>query len=161
MGRTTSLLSDQFDVRIPPDVQTLVEGLKGKSAGYAEKRRLLGIDPCDPVLGAYRLSGPLGLAVCGLHLKNGYRLAFTMQDPVVAGDLHRIVIIYVGKKEPGGRRSTDMWDVIHDLFGVENPQAGHFKPPCCEGGWPSLGEDDLAGFLRGLRALCRRGSRNR
>ncbi len=49
--------------------------------------------------GAYRLSGSLEPKVCGVHLRRGYRLAFTMQPPEEEGGLARVVVRYVGKRD--------------------------------------------------------------
>lgn len=143
---------------VPPAVQREVNGLAGKRAGYGMARTLLGIDPCHPDLKAYRLSGPLEPVVCGTHLQRGYRLAFTTQPAQTPDedDRLRVVILYVGKREAGHRSAADVWDVLHDLFNVENPPSGHDKPPCCEEGLPMLPEGDLDSFVTALRRLQRR-----
>lgn len=151
---------EPYCVVIPSAVQALVEGLSGKSAGYADKLRRLGQDPCADDLGAYRLSGPLGPKVCGLHLRNGYRLAFTIQPPSSGDPRERIVVLYVGKREPR-HRDADVWTLLHDLFGVENPPEGHHKPPCCEEGQPALDDAEVDAFLRSLAAALRHASRVR
>lgn len=114
-------------------------------------------DPCDSALGAYRLSGPLAPAVCGLRLDRGYLLAFTMQSALTDEDRPQVVLLSVGKREPGHRvvRTSDIWDDLHDLFGVGNPPADHHKPPCCDGGRPDLGGADLDAFFRALRRFNR------
>lgn len=142
---------------MPPAVHREIESLAGKSAGYANARRLLGADPCQGELGAYRLSGPLAPVVCGARLKNGYRLAFTTQPPMVPADdgRTRVVVLYVGKREAGHRTQSDVWDVIHDLFGVDNPPSGHHKPPCCASDVPAIGDKELESFLMALRQLQR------
>jgi hypothetical protein len=95
--------------------------------------------------------------VCGVHLKRGYRLAFTTQPPLVPNDDDRtvVIVLYVGKREPGHRTDNDVWDLFHDLFGLENPPAGHEKPPCCKGALPEITDADLDGFLRALSRLQR------
>lgn len=92
-----------------------------------------------------------------VRLKRGYRLAFTTQSPLVPSDDHRVVVVvlYVGKREPGHRTNDDVWDVLHDLFGVDNPRAGHHKPPCCTGDLPEIADKDLDDFLRALRRFQR------
>ena len=114
---------EPFNVLVPPPVQRQVEALAGRKAGYQNVRRLLGVDPCHTDLKAYRLSGPLAPIVCGLHLKRGYRLAFTTQPPLVPSEDPRtqVVVLYVGKREPGHRTETDVWDVLHDLFDSREP----------------------------------------
>ena len=148
---------EAFSVLVPPAVQAEIDKLAGKRAGYGAVRRQLGADPCDETLAAYRLSGPLEPVVCGVHLKRGYRLAFTTQPPLVPADDDRVVVIvlYVGKREPGHRTDDDIWDILHDLFGVENPPAGHQKPPCCEGALPKIVDTQLDDFLRALRRFQR------
>lgn len=148
---------ETFNVVIPTPVQVEVNKLAGKRAGYGEVRRQLGSDPCAASLGAYRLSGPLEPIVCGMHLKRGYRLAFTTQPPLVSDEDPRtvVVVLYVGKREPGHRTDTDMWDVLHDLFGVDNPPTGHDKPACCESSIPSIADAELDDFLRTLRRVQR------
>ena len=139
---------------MPRAVQREVESLAGKGAGYAEVRRRLGVDPCDPNLGAYRLSGPLAQIVCGLHLRRGFRIAFTMQPSADGVERTAVVILYVGKRQPR-QRDGDIWDLLHDLFEVENPPADHRKPPCCEGSQPHISSEGLEAFLIGLRRFQR------
>lgn len=137
-----------------PSVQREIEALAGKGAGYADARRRLGGDPCDPTLGAYRLSGPLAPIVCGLHLRRGYRVAFTMQPADDPDARTQVVILYVGKRQPR-QRDGDIWELVHDLFAVENPPADHRKPPCCDGTEPRIDSEELAAFLRALRRMQR------
>jgi hypothetical protein len=111
-------------------------------------------DPCAPALGAYRLSGPLEPIVCGVHLKRGYRLAFTIQPPETNGEPNRVVILYAGQREPR-HQDADVWTVLHDLFGVEDPPSQHDRPPCCESGQPEIGEDELDAFLDELQRMTR------
>lgn len=148
---------EAFNVLVPPPVQAEINALAGKRAGYGNARRLLGTDPCHPDLKAYRLSGPLAPVVCGAHLKQGYRLAFTTQSPLVPDEDDRtlVVVLYVGKREPGHRTKNDVWDVLHDLFHVENPPSGHDKPPCCDTAMPQIDDNDLDAFLTALRRLQR------
>ena len=136
----TKSAGEPFNVLVPPPVQRQINALAGKRAGYQNVRTLLGIDPCHPDLKAYRLSGPLAPVVCGLHLKRGYRLAFTTQPPLTPKQDARIqvVVLYAGRREPGHRTNSDVWDVLHDLFAVDNPPAGHDKPPCCHGHLPAI-----------------------
>jgi hypothetical protein len=154
----TTPSAEGFNVLVPPAVQAEINQLAGKRAGYADVRRQLGVDPCDPILKAYRLSGPLEPVVCGVRLKRGYRLAFTTQAPLVPEEDDRtvVVVLYVGKREPG-HRTDDVWDILHDLFGVKNPPAGHDKPPCCADEFPEIADKDLDDFLRALRRFQRRG----
>jgi hypothetical protein len=77
----------------PRPVEALIRELEGKRAGYGDAYRQLEQDPCDPALGAYRLSGPLAPTVCGVHLRRGYRLAFTMQPPEGPGGPGRVVVL--------------------------------------------------------------------
>jgi hypothetical protein len=148
---------EPFNVLVPPPVQRQVEALAGRKAGYQNVRRLLGVDPCHIDLKAYRLSGPLAPIVCGAHLKRGYRLAFTTQPPLTPKEDARtqVVVLYVGRREPGHRTVTDVWDVLHDLFEVENPPAGHDKPACCQGGLPAVDPEVLNTFLKALRQVQR------
>lgn len=48
---------------------------------------------------AYRLSGPLQPIVCGVHLRNGYRLAYTTQEHAGTRGGRDVVILYVGKND--------------------------------------------------------------
>jgi hypothetical protein len=148
---------EPFNVLVSPPVQRQVEALAGRKAGYQNVRRLLGVDPCHADLKAYRLSGPLTQIVCGLHLKRGYRLAFTTQPPLVPSEDPRtqVVVLYIGKREPGHRADTDVWDVLHDLFDVENPPVGHDKSPCCQGSLPAVDPEVLSTFLKALRRVQR------
>jgi hypothetical protein len=98
--------------------------------------------------------------VCGVHLDRGYRLAFAMQPPETVGQPNRVVILYVGLREPNHRHS-DIWTILHDLFGVENPPVDHDRPPCCEGSVPEIEQDDLDEFLRDLQRMIRGRSSSR
>lgn len=64
-------------------------------------------------------------------------------------------MLYVGKRQAGHRSDDDVWDVLHELFGVENPPAEHRKPACCDGGLPEIDDDQLAAFLAELRRAQR------
>jgi hypothetical protein len=61
----------------------------------------------------------------------------------------------VGKRDTR-RRCGDVWEVLHDLFGVENPPDEHDRPPCCEDSTPSISEAELDDFLRRLRRVQRK-----
>jgi hypothetical protein len=87
-------------------VRKLIDGLAAKRAGYQRVYAQLSRDPCASELRAYRLAGPLELIVCGVHLDRGYRLAFTMQPPEAVGQPTRVVILYVGLREPSHRLAT-------------------------------------------------------
>jgi hypothetical protein len=143
-----------FQVIVPRAVRPLVDQLAGQRAGYREVYEQLERDPCAEHFGAYRLAGPLEPAVCGVHLRNGWRLAFTMQPPERPRGRRRVIVLFVGRREPR-HRVSDAWTILHDLFGVENPPEGHHKPPCCQGGVPDLHDDALAGFLREIHLLTR------
>lgn len=64
------------------------------------------------------------------------------------------MILYVGQRE---RRHTesDVWTVLHDLFGVENPPADHLRPPCCDDGLPEVSQPELDAFLDELQRMTR------
>ena len=143
-----------YEVITPRAVAALIAQLRGQRAGYAAVYAQLERDPCAEVLGAYRLSGPLQPAVCGVHLRNGWRLAFTMQPAEREDTLPRVVILFVGKREPRHRRS-DAWTILHDLFGVENPPEDHHKQPCCAATLPVLPENEFDAFLREVQLLTR------
>jgi len=66
-----------------------------------------------------------------------------------------VVILYVGKRQPRHRKNGDVWDLLHDLFEIENPSAEHRKPPCCDGSEPRISSDELDTFLRALRRMQR------
>lgn len=144
----------EFEVVTPRPVRKLVDELAGKRAGYRGVYEQLGRDPCAAKLGAYRLSGPLAPIVCGVHLKRGFRLAFTVQPSDEPEVPTRIVILYVGQHEPRHRES-DVWTVLHDLFGVENPPADHLRPPCCDDGLPRVSPLELDTFLDELQRMTR------
>ena len=147
-----------YEVVIPRAVRKLIDGLAGKGAGYRAVHDQLTRDPCAPALGAYRLSGPLEPIVCGVHLSRGFRLAFTIQPPETEGGSNRVVILYVGEREPR-HRDADIWTILHDLFGVESPPSQHDRPPCCEGGQPEISQDELGAFVDELQRM-RRGRRS-
>jgi hypothetical protein len=145
-------------------VRPLIDDLKGERAGYAAAYEQLARDPCAIYPGgsdgdarpfAYRLSGPLERKVCGVHLRNGYRLAFTMtasDDPQYVGVVE---VLYVGTRDTRDR-SRDVWDIVHDLFEVQNPRAGHLRPPCCEGQLPDMEESEIQEFMDRLRRFVGR-----
>lgn len=78
-----------------------------------------------------------------------------MQPPLTPDDRPRVVVLFVGEREPGHRTSSDVWDVLHDLFDVENPPQGHHKPPCCDHDRPGIDHDALKEFRRALTSLNR------
>lgn len=143
-----------YEVVTPRAVRKLIDALAGKRAGYRVVHDQLARDPCAVELGAYRLSGPLEPTVCGVHLKRGFRLAFTIQPPETEDGPMRVVILYVGRREPR-HQDSDVWTVVHDLFGVENPPAQHDRPPCCDGGLPEISQDELTAFLDELHRMTR------
>ncbi|MFL5819025.1 MAG: hypothetical protein ACJ76L_15695 [Conexibacter sp.] len=144
----------RFEAIVPRPVRSLVDELAGQRAGYGEVYAQLERDPCAARLGPYHLTGPLEPAVCGLHLRNGWRLAFTMQPPERPRGRRRVIILLVARREPR-QRASDAWTILHDLFAVENPPEGHHKPPCCQASVPDLSDDALDGFLREVRLLTR------
>lgn len=147
----------RWEIVQPDELDPYLDALAGRSAGIRRRLAILAEDPCDDQLRAYRLSGPLAPKVCGLHLDRGYRLAFTTQPPLTEEDLPRVVLLYVGKREPGHRDGdpSDVWDDLHDLFDVGNPPAGHHKPPCCDETLPGLDHDELERFLKQLKRFRR------
>lgn len=144
-----------WEVVQPHELDPQIAALAGKRAGLQRRLELLARDPCDPELKAYRLSGPLGTRVCGLHLDRGYRLAFTTQPALTRDDLPTVVLLYVGKREPGHRGKDDIWDLLHDIFGVDNPPSAHDKPACCHTEAPTIDHDALDDFLTRLRRFNR------
>jgi len=123
-----------YEVVTPRPVRKLIDDLAGKGAGYRV---------------AYEQP-----TICGVHLKRGFRLAFTIQPPEKASAPTRVAILYIGQREPR-HRDSDVWTVLHDLFGVENPPERHDRPPCCDGGLPNIGQDDLDAFLDALQRMTR------
>lgn len=150
----------KYDVVTPVPVRKLIDGLVGKRAGYRRVHDQLGRDPCAPELRAYRLSGPLEPIVCGVHLDRGFRLAFTMQPADESGEPARIVILYVGEREPR-HRDRDIWTILHDLFGVDNPPSDHDRPPCCEGNLPEIDQEQLDAFVEDLQRMVTGRGRSR
>lgn len=128
-------------------------GLRGKRLGMAETLRLLAQDPCAPELDARRLSGPLEPVVCGVHLARGYRLAFTSQ-PQARHRSARVVVLYIGRRDTRHRQG-DIWEILHELFDLDNPPDQHLRPPCCEEGMPTIGEEELDSFVDRLRRFQR------
>jgi hypothetical protein len=145
----------EFEVVTPRPGRRLVDELVGQRAGYRTVYEQLRRDPCATQLGAYRLSGPLGPIVCGIHLKRGFRLAFTIQPPDEPEGATRVVFLYVGQREPRHTES-DVWTVVHGLFGVESPPADHLRPSCCDEGLPEVSQADLDAFLDELQRMTRR-----
>jgi len=143
-----------FEVIVPRAVRGLIDDLAGKRAGYRAIYDQLGRDPCSEQLGAYRLSGPLEPIVCGVHLKRGFRLAFTIQPAEEHDGVSRVVILFVGTREPR-HRDRDAWTILHDLFDVDNPPSGHHQPPCCAEGLPEISEVQLDAFLDELQRMRR------
>lgn len=143
-----------LEIHVAPAVERVIDDLRGKRLGLGNALRELARDPCSAELDARRLSGPLAPVVCAIHLSRGYRLAFSVQ-PKTRAHSARVVVLYVGKRDTRRRRS-DVWEVLHDLFGVENPPDEHDRPSCCEDSTPSIGEAELDDFLRRLRRVQRR-----
>ncbi len=142
-----------LEIYVAPAVQRIIDDLRGKQLGLGHTLRELARDPCSAELDARRLSGPLAPIVCGIHLSQGYRLAFTVQPTTRAHDA-RIVVLYVGKRDTR-RRSRDIWEIVHDLFEVDNPPSEHERPLCCADGLPDIGDAELDDFMVRLRRLLR------
>jgi hypothetical protein len=142
-----------LEIYVAPTVQRVIDDLRGKRLGLGRTLRELARDPCSAELDARRLSGPLAPIVCGVHLSQGYRLAFTVQPKTRAHDA-RIVVLYVGKRDTR-RRSRDIWEVVHDLFEFQNPPSEHERPPCCADGLPDISDAELDDFMVRLRRLLR------
>jgi hypothetical protein len=161
-----------WDVVVRRELRPVIDALAGKRTGYGDAYAQLQRDPCveyptakksSTTEGkrpfAYRLSGPLAPKVCGVRLKRGYRVAFTMgpsDDKKYQGSVH---VLYVGERDTRDR-TGDVWQILHDLFGVENPLADHDRPPCCDSDLPVLDEQELDDFMAALRKLLR-GKRKR
>ena len=103
---------------------------------------------------AYRLSGPLAAKVCGVHLTRGWRLAFTLREADRDGIDGVVDILFVGPRETR-RRENDIWTVVHDLFGEENPPAGHRHPRYCQDGTPTIDIGEIAEYVDRLRRFLR------
>ncbi len=142
----------------------MIDDLKGKKSGYADAYEQLMRDPCliypapsgesEGRPFAYRLSGPLAKKVCSVRLESRFRLAFSMQ-PADAGEIEGyVVILYVGERDTRDR-ANDVYTELHDIFGVDNPPAGHVRPPCCDDGQPAIDEAELDEFMRRLRRVLR------
>jgi hypothetical protein len=150
-----------WDVVVRRELRPVIDALAGKRVGYGDAYTQLQKDPCveySTAKGkrpfAYRLSGPLEPKVCGVRLKRGYRLAFTMRASTDKKYQGRVDVLYVGERDTRDR-TGDVWQIVHDLFGVENPPADHLRPPCCESGLPNIDEQELAEFMDVLRKLLR------
>ena len=142
-----------LEIYVAPAVERVIDDLRGKRLGLGDALRELARDPCSAELDARRLSSPLAPIVCGIHLSRGYRLAFSVQ-PKTKVHTARVVVLYVGKRDTR-RRVRDIWEVLHDLFEVDNPPAEHYRPPCCKDGMPSISETELDDFTDRLRRLLR------
>jgi hypothetical protein len=142
-----------IEIYVAPAVERVIDDLRGKRLGLGDALRGLARDPCSAELNARRLSGPLAPVVCGIHLSQGYRLAFSLQ-PKTRAHSARVVVLYVGKRDTRRRRG-DIWDVLHDLFKVDNPPDEHDRPPCCEDSIPHISEAELDDFLQRLRRVQR------
>ena len=57
----------------------------------------------------------------------------------------------------------DIWTILHDLFGVDNPPSDHDRPPCCERNMPEIDQDELDAFVEDLQRMVsgRRSPRRR
>lgn len=132
----------KFEVLVLPHVASAIKQLTGRAAGYGSRYRQLEIDPCAPEVGAYRLSGPLDDIVCGVHLNGNWRLAFTFgPDELGTKGLPVVTVLYIGQHNRKSRQQ-DIWNELHELFGVENPPEDHLKPDCCDDGLPVIALDD-------------------
>lgn len=103
------LSSGRWDIYQPPELDPQLAALAGRRAGLRRCLELLSQDACHPDVGGYRLSGPFAPIVCGAHLDRRYRVAYSTQPALTASDRPRVVVLYVGKKEPGSQRDGDVW----------------------------------------------------
>ncbi len=156
-----------WDVVVSRELRPLVDSLKGKATGYSAAYRQLEQNPCAEFASdadtarsfAYRLSGPLASTVCGVRLKRGYRLAFTLRPPEASDFDGIVIILYVGLRDTRDR-SRDIWTIVHDLFGVSNPPSGHLRPPCCGDGLAEIDDHEMAQFMTRLQTILRRPRRS-
>lgn len=126
-----------WDVLVRRELTPLLDALRGKRAGWAAVEAQLKRDPCQEFARpdgpsrplAYRLTGKLQPMVCGAHLKGTYRVAFSMRSPDRPGIEGIVDVLFLGKRDTR-QRAGDVWTVVHDLFGVENPPAGRATDLC-------------------------------
>ena len=149
-----------WDVIVRDELRHLIDDAERHKTAYPAAYEQLRRDPCLIFDGsarpfACRLTGPLGDKVCGVKLKNKYRLAFTMRPAEDAGHDGIVDVLYVGPRETRNRTHRDIWEIVHDLFGVANPPAGHLKDPCCKSGLPDIDPDELDEFMARLRKFLR------
>lgn len=111
------------------------------------------VDPDSPI--CYQLSGPLEPVVCGTHLKNDWRLAYTTIPNEEDRGLRDLVVLMYGPKDDKELYGIDkdMWEFLHTHFGVTSPAVDHDKPPCCTEYWPAVDADDLDQFEHSLRMI--------
>ena len=107
--------------------------------------------------GAYRLSGPLR-ANC-VRCPPRPRLQAGVHD-ATSGRARwqpaRVVVLYVGQREPR-HRQHDIWTILHDLFGVDNPPLDDHRPPCCERNMPEIDQNEiLDAFVEDLQRMVER-----
>jgi len=105
---------ERFVDRKPPD------SVRDAIVNFLYTARSVG--PCVPK--AYRLSGPLERWVCGLHLPGGWRIAYSADEAA-----RRLIVLFIDVYD-----GDDVWDELHALLGVVNPEENHPQPPCCEAG---------------------------
>lgn len=78
---------------------------------------------CDAA--GYRLSGQGLDRLCIVHLWGAWRMLIAFPEPAVA------VVIDIGEHlahDPG----HDIYQRLYDAAGIEAPDAGRDKPPCCD-----------------------------
>ena len=112
-----------WDVVVRRELRPVIDALAGKRAGYGDAYAQLQRDPCVEYPAAkesqttkgkrpfaYRLSGPLGPKVCGVRLKRGYRLAFTMGPSTEKKYQGCVHVLYVGERDTRDRSARRLAD---------------------------------------------------
>ena len=134
--------SGPWDVVFSPFLEPFLSRLRRVERTYLKNiRDALASNPCDPRF--YRLSGDLGAFLCGGHMQDDWRVAFTIQKSEDAAFAGQVYVLYIDRRQVLNR---DVWVDLFALFGRENPESGHTKPPCCDDVFETIDDETFNHF---------------
>lgn len=155
MVRGSKRVADKpWDVQVLAGLHRFINQFDQQRRGYLQNVIAeLRDDPCRTYKAAdghqearfYRLSGSLARAICGGHMQDQWRLAFTLQPAESEEFQGTVLILYVDRYID----RIDPWKDLHRLFGASSPSK-HDKPPCCDGDLKPISKDALDRFERNV-----------
>lgn len=137
-----------FRVSATPTAKRQADALRGKAA-KAYEDALLRFEAEGCAAADYRLTGQTVDRICSAHLYGNYRALICFPDE------ESVVIATVGEHSRGS--SDDVYGVVYELLGIDEPIGKRTKPPCCDAeGGPPVDPELLDQMLHAAARLQRR-----